>query len=389
MFCVSQARICLLSFLLVLAGCAGQKTHELLATAAISTSASEVAGTHDIYVATTRARAEDKRQVFDGQRSSVLSFARVTMAVPKIHKVGEIERRKKNQKADPAKYFTATNVVAYDSQPTFSSALNADIARRGGRALVFVHGYNTQFDDAIYRMTQIAHDAGYAGTPVLFSWASGGKTVDYVYDSNSASAARDQLEVTLRMLAQSGATRIDIIAHSMGNWVTMEALRQLAITGDRDLNGKLGDVVLASPDIDVDVFKSQMRRYGRPSKPFYLLLSGDDRALELSQIIAGNKPRLGGYKDAADIATYGVVVVDLTNVSAGDRLNHTKFADNPILVKLLGEGLRDDDRFTAQSEDDVTRRIGQLTQGIGQTVGSAADIIITTPFEVLKIAVGR
>ena len=129
-------------------------------------------------------------------------------------------------------------------------------------------------------LTQIVHDSGYPGTPVLFSWASGAKTTDYVYDKESASAARDQLEVTLRMLAQSGARRIDIVAHSMGTWVTMETLRQLAITGDRDLGGKLGDVVLASPDIDVDVFKSQMRRYGKPDKPFILLLSDDDRALQ-------------------------------------------------------------------------------------------------------------
>ena len=133
--------------------------------------------------------------------------------------------------------------------------------------MVFVHGYNTGFDNAVYRVTQIAHDSGYSGTPVLFSWASGGKTTDYVYDKESASVARDQLEATLRLLAQSGARRIDIVAHSMGTWVTMEALRQLAITGDRDLGGKLGDVVLASPDIDVDVFKSQMRRYGKPTKP--------------------------------------------------------------------------------------------------------------------------
>ena len=109
-------------------------------------------------------------------------------------------------------------------------------------------------------------------------------------------------KVTLRLLAQSGARRIDIVAHSMGTWVTMEALRQLALSGDRDLGGKLGDVVLASPDIDVDVFKSQMRRYGKPDRPFFLMLSADDRALKLSGIIAGNRPRVGDYGDPADLA---------------------------------------------------------------------------------------
>ena len=249
----------------------------------------------------------------------------------------------------------ASDVVGYETGPQFTSALGADMAARGGRAMVFVHGYNTGFDNAAYRVTQIAHDSGYPGTPVLFSWASGGRTTDYVYDKESASAARDQLEGTLRLLAQSGARRIDIVAHSMGTWVTMEALRQLALTGDRDLGGKLGDVVLASPDIDVDVFKSQMRRYGKPARPFILLLSEDDRALKLSGILAGSRPRVGDYRNAADLAEYGVTVVDLSAVEGGDSLNHTKFADNPMLVKLLGQRLREDDGFA--SEREVTDRL--------------------------------
>ena len=69
----------------------------------------------------------------------------------------------------------ATDVVGYDAQPQFSSALSADMAARGGRAMIFIHGYNTSFDSAVYRATQIAHDSGYPGTPVLFSWASGGR----------------------------------------------------------------------------------------------------------------------------------------------------------------------------------------------------------------------
>jgi esterase/lipase superfamily enzyme len=383
----AAAPVRILALALLLTGCAGQQTRELIANPAIAATASEIAARHRIFVATTRAEADDRKEVFSGGRSPDLHFAHVDMTVPAIHKIGEIERRKKNQRADPAKFFVAADVAGYQDDQAFSKALRADIAAHGGRALVFIHGYNTSFDGAVYRMTQIAHDAKYSGTPVLFSWASGGKTVDYVYDNNSATAARDQLERTLRLVAASGAKRVDIIAHSMGNWVTMEALRQLAITNDRDLDGKLGDVVLASPDIDVDVFKAQMRRYGKPDKPFILFLSGDDRALQVSRLIAGNRPRLGGYEDAADIANYGVVAIDLTKVDAGDRLNHAKFADNPTLVTLLGERLSQDSSLGADDRD-VTDRIGKLTGGIGQTLTSAADIVITTPFEVLNVVVG-
>jgi len=348
---------------LLVAGCGGHRTEDLLGSAVVSASVSQIAGNHAIFIATTRKRSSDPSKVFDGERSAKLNFARVNVTVPLVHKTGQIERKSRGRSDDPSRYFMATDVVGYDTAPKFSQALNADIAARGGRVMLFVHGYNTGFDDAVYRLTQIVHDAGYPGTPVLFSWASGASTTSYVYDKESASAARDQLEVTLRMLEQSGARRIDIVAHSMGTWITMETLRQLAITGDRDLGGKLGDVVLASPDIDVDVFKSQMRRYGKPDKPFILLLSDDDRALRLSGLIAGWKPRVGDYKNASDLADYGVTVVDVSRAKGSDSFNHTKFADNPALVKQLGQRLRLDDGFA--SDRDVTDRIRQLTQAGG------------------------
>jgi esterase/lipase superfamily enzyme len=351
-------KTCIVAIALSVAGCATQQTTELLGSAVVGAPVMDIAGNHSIFIATTRQRSDEAGQVFDGERSARLNYARVNITVPKVHQPGQIERKKRGTSDDPSKYFMASEVVGYDTGPQFTTALSADIAARGGRAMVFVHGYNTGFDNAAYRLTQIAHDAGYSGTPVLFSWASGGTTTGYVYDKESASVARDQLEATLRLVAQSGARRIDIVAHSMGTWVTMEALRQMAITGDRDLGGKLGDVVLASPDIDVDVFKSQMRRYGKPTRPFILLLSGDDRALKLSGILAGSRPRVGDYKDAADLAEYGVTVVDLSSVKGGDSLNHTKFADNPLLVKALGQRLREDDGLAGDRE--VSDRIQLL-----------------------------
>jgi esterase/lipase superfamily enzyme len=77
----------------------------------------------------------------------------------------------------------------------------------------------------------------------------------------------------------------------------------------------------------------------------------------------------------------------VSTLSAGDRLNHAKFADNPVLVKLLGERLQSDD--FGQNESEITNRIGTLTRGIGQTLTSAAEIVITTPFEVMRVAVSQ
>jgi esterase/lipase superfamily enzyme len=373
---------------LAASGCAGSNTHDLLNKTAVEAPASAIAATHDIYVATTRKPAKtEPRQVFSSDRSLHTQYARVDVSVPKIHEVGKIERARGRGQSDPAKHFTAQRAVLYGNAKEFEQAVGADIARADGRVLVFVHGYNNGFDDGVFRLTQIVQDTNYPGTPVLFSWASAGKTTGYIYDKESANAARDDLEATLRMLAKTKAKSIDIIAHSMGNWVAMEALRQLAITGDRDLSGKLGYVVLASPDIDVDVFKKQMLRYGKPKRPFTVLLSADDRALQLSTFISGDKPRVGDYGNAADLAQYGVVVADLTKTQSGDSLNHAKFADNPLLVQLLGKQLRTPAAL-ASAEPGGDQPLENLGSGLGRAVGSVAEIVVTTPFKVLTVVTG-
>ena len=96
--------------------------------------------------------------------------------------------------------------------------------------------------------------------------------------SNSATAARDELEHTLRLVFASNADEIKILAHSMGNWVTVEALRQIKISANKPAVSKLGAVVLAAPDIDIDVFKSEMRRFGKPRKPFFIIVSRDGKS---------------------------------------------------------------------------------------------------------------
>jgi esterase/lipase superfamily enzyme len=371
---------------LALAACAGPGAHDILTDAA---RAGEVRTQQSqrVYIATTRQPAQRAAQVFGPDRSQQLSFAYADISVPPDRQLGARARPASGRKPDPRIHLVATGVGLYRDARGFEDAVRADLKRSGGRALVFVHGYNNHFDDSVYRLAQLAEDARFTGTAVLFSWASAGRVLDYVYDNNSASAAREELEQTMRMLARNGATRIDLVAHSMGTWIAVEALRQLAIAGDPDLGGRLGDVVLASPDIDIDVFKSQMLRIGKPKRRYFVLVSGDDKALRLSSPIAGQSPRDGEYASARDLADYGVIVVNVSDLEASDRLNHAKFADNPLLVRLLGKQLADPNAFEG-SDTDVSDAIGLVARGLGRAVGSAAELVITAPGTILRVAVG-
>jgi len=300
---------------------------------------------HTLLIATTRERDSRPGTFFNGERAKSLHYATLTVSIPPTHTPGKIEWAL-TPPGNPAANFVVRDEAPLDDDKVFVQALNAQLAMRpkGSRnVFLFIHGYNTLFAEGVYRFAQVVHDSQAPGVPVLFTWASRGKLAAYVYDNNSATAARDDLEHTLRLLLASNAYQVNILAHSMGNWVTVEALRQIKISGNLQYASKLGDVFLAAPDIDIDVFKSQMRRFGKPRKPFYIVLSKDDKALGFSKLIAGGENRVGNDSDIDELAAVGATVIDLTDVSGDDPTNHDKFVQlatvAPELRTVLGKGI--------------------------------------------------
>jgi esterase/lipase superfamily enzyme len=336
-----------------LVGCASRPESGFLSAVALS---SPGAVDHTLLVATTRERDERPGTLFNGDRSSTIDYAEITVSIPPSHKQGEIQWAT-TPPGDPNVDFVVRDERYLDGDKAFVQALNAQLAQRppGSRnVFLFIHGFNTMFGEAVYRAAQLAHDSKAPGVPVLFTWASRGKATAYVYDLNSATAARDGLEHTLRFLLRSNAEKVNVLAHSMGNWVTVEAFRQIKISGDLLPANKIGAILLAAPDIDIDVFKSQLRRFGKPQKPFYVVLSQDDRALFLSRTIAGGVTRVGDSTDTAELTALGATVIDLTDVKATDATNHDKFVQlasvAPELRGILARGIDANHRGIDASE---------------------------------------
>ncbi len=298
-----------------------------------------------LLVATTRERDARPGTWYSGERGQPLDYAAVAVSIPPRHAVGEIEWPT-TPPGTPQSDFVVREATYLEGEKEFVRALNTQLARRprGSRKVfLFIHGYNTMFAEGLSRFAQVVHDSGSVAVPVLFTWASRGKLGAYVYDTNSATSARDDLEHTLRLLFASDADQIDILAHSMGNWVAVEALRQIKISGQFPPMNKLGSIFLADADIDLDVFKSQMRRFGKPKKPFYVIVSKDDQALRVSKMIAGGRGRLGDDENVAELAALGATVIDLSDVKTSDSSNHSKFAQisdvAPQLTAVLAKGV--------------------------------------------------
>lgn len=321
---------------------------------------------HRIFIATTRERSEDPAEFFSGERSRGLALGYVDVSIPPNHQTGQIEKPSSGD-ADPARHFVVSSPEISESGDAFRRSINAALASKSGSdksVLVFVHGYNVNFSAAVLRIAQFVNDTGYQGVPVLFSWASRGRTLDYVYDLNSALQARNQLENLGLILSRTNAQHFDVVAHSMGNLLTIEAMRDLHNRSGGRRDHRLRRVILASPDIDIDVFRTQLQSFDGTQNLFFVLISQDDKALRLSRRIAGGVSRVGAA-DPKTLAELGVNVIDLSEVEDESSVNHSKFADSPEIVQLIGRGINQGNTLSAREEVGALQTIaGGVLRGV-------------------------
>jgi esterase/lipase superfamily enzyme len=168
----------------------------------------------------------------------------------------------------------------------------------------------------------------------MFSWPSKAKLLDYGYDRESAMWSRDALErVLANVMESAGVGRLHIVAHSIGTMLTMEALRQLAARQTDVAALKIGSVVFASPDIDVDVFKSSIERVGPLAAKITLVTATNDRALAVSGLLAGGISRVGAA-EKAQLEGLGLRVIDASENGWG-IINHDLFLSNAQVRQVI------------------------------------------------------
>lgn len=202
---------------------------------------------------------------------------------------------------------------------------------------IFVHGYNVSFENALRRTAQIAYDLNFDGAPFLFSWPSSSSLVSYWSDRASAKVAVNHLKKFLeKIVAETNATKIHLIAHSMGNVVLLDALEKIKLShGDRSRQ-TFAEVVLHAPDVDKDRFRQLMKAIKGLGGKVTLYVSKGDRALGLAGWFWGFM-RVG----MTPTVVKGVETIDVT--AAGSSLlgfNHDLYATNPTIfndMRLLLE----------------------------------------------------
>lgn len=163
--------------------------------------------------------------------------------------------------------------------------------------LVFVHGVANSFDDALYTTAELWHYLGREFVPIAYSWPAGhgGLLRGYTYDRESSEFTVFHFKRFLDWLAGLPEVEgIHIIAHSRGTDVVATGLRELTIEARAkgeltDDPFKLRTVVIAAPDINIEVALQRTKREGTlwVADSWTMYTSPRDKAIGISEWLFG------------------------------------------------------------------------------------------------------
>lgn len=276
---------------------------------------------------------------YSGDRGLV-EYGRVEVTVPIHYCVGEEKSPrwwKLEFRSDPRRHIVLCGIERMEDTAFACSLSEAMASSDENDLLVFIHGYNVSFDNALRRAAQISRDLKFPGQTAIYSWASQAKMHLYTADEAAIEVSVPHLQTFLKLLlATANARFIHIIAHSMGNRLLTRVMERLALSGLAPTVASLDQVIFAAPDVDRDVFKQSASVFAGLAQRLTLYASSNDLALKASKLFH-RFPRAGDAGGAL-IVQKGIDTVD---ASTGDTslfgLGHSYFSEaRSILNDLHG-----------------------------------------------------
>jgi esterase/lipase superfamily enzyme len=289
-----------------------------------------------VYYGTNRAPThETKPALVYGNARGDLRYGYLEVTIPRTHQEAQLETQPRwveftfaaDQAAMRAQYILLDKVTPLESSE-FARALHQQVSESKFKdVFIFVHGFNNTFEDAARRTAQMAYDLDFDGTPMMYSWPSQGSATAYAVDEAAVGISGRRLADFLEtVVSQSGAQRIHLIAHSMGNRALLEALQTYLAKRAPDNRQHIFDqIVFTAPDVDRDYFSDAIQSMAESAARITLYASDNDLALRSSQFIHG-APRAGTAGDVI-VKLAGLDSIDMSSVPA-DALGHSYFAAN-------------------------------------------------------------
>ena len=253
------------------------------------------------------------------------------------------------------------------SKETFQEALVEWLDKTPRKEVfIFVHGFHNSFDDAAFTMAELWHFLGRFGVPIVYTWPAGHPGLfGYTYDRESSEFTVFHLRLLIEFIASfPEVEKINIIGHSRGTDVVVNALRELtievrAVGNDPKKELKLHNIVLAAPDLDAQVASQRIigDYLAWSADRFTIYASPEDSAIGWSRkLFASPAGRVGNLKiddmtpetreqmekGNANLAVVNFFPTSDNKITGKDGFGHSYFRNAPTVSSDLIIMLRDD-----------------------------------------------
>lgn len=296
---------------------------------------------------------------FTGEISDTITFGQADVAIPAQIITGRI----KNNTVIPVDPLEVTPRL---ERTDLTQAALQELLEAAGDddVIVYVHGYNNTFEEALQRAAQLKHELGFEGSMVVFSWPSLGETFvtrsieavqkkpslmdrmvsplskPYLRDLDIAARSQGALTKLLKQLLErrresNGTARIHLLAHSMGNRIALGALHQLELDGAFcDQPRAIENIILLAPDVSIEDFQCWRTSASRACRRLTHYYSTEDVPLMLSQKV--NREARAGLCQVNCVGgeCYDTVCVDEVN-SYFSGLGHLYYGNSRIVLRDL------------------------------------------------------
>lgn len=288
-------------------------------------SGQELVGQNTLFYATDRAPAteEDASDFYANRRGNLLRVGAATVTMsPRAEDWAEIKSITLSEDRDPKRTLSVTAVEEFGPLPvaspnplvahpsaqslaearnTFRNRINRQLSSSGGKdAVIYVHGYNVDFEYPTLVSRELQHFLGYKGAFISYNWPATPSRMAYFKDLETADATRKNLRVLIEFLAQeTNVRRIHLIGYSAGSRLAFETTYQLALKHKSNPSrAKLGQVILIGSDLDRTYFAEALGDgLLNVMDQLSIYMSGNDSALAMSRLVFG-RHRLGQVWDS-------------------------------------------------------------------------------------------
>ena len=260
---------------------------------------------------------------FSSKRDTKVNYGSCIVTIPASHKIGSVGSpwwKRWILRKDDRLRIVKTSTSNQDAHWTQIAAVLRKTRLDERDAVVFLHGYNVSFEQAALRAAQLGFDLSIKGVMSFYSWPSQGTLAGYTADEAAIEASEGFITDYLSAMAtRSGANKVHIIAHSMGNRGLLPAVDRIATTAAQRSAIQFNQIILAAADVDQDTFKRLSTAYKRVAARTTLYVCARDHAVEASNWLH-DYPRVGLTPPVLvvpDIDTINVSNLDLTLLGHG------------------------------------------------------------------------